>query len=268
MKKPRKKKQLNLIPQLLKSFNHIQFVERNHTYNNLELDRTLKSVTTVLNSLKQKFNRDYWSRFKAEEAGVTQEEILQEWDYKRHLGISRGNFVHDKFEKLLQRKTIRSPKNSLDKFGPYSKDYLEHTAILNQQMVEAIRNYPYIPIVQEYVVGNDIIGGMLDNISYNEKTKNFIILDYKTDKQFNYKSPYKKKFLKPLSHLDECEYNKYALQLSLYRLIIEQAIPDIRFDDNTVIWFYFGANKAQIIKLPYYKKEAEDVFEFRRELVS
>ena len=49
------------------------------------------------------------------------------------------------------------------------------------------------------------------------------LIDWKTNKQINKKSKYKKKGIHELTKdIEDCEYEKYSLQLNAYKLILEK----------------------------------------------
>jgi ATP-dependent exoDNAse (exonuclease V) beta subunit len=54
-----------------------------------------------------------------------------------------------------------------------------------------------------------------------ENATEFAILDFKTNKKFNFFSAFNERLLYPLDHLDYCEYNIYSLQLALYAYMYE-----------------------------------------------
>jgi ATP-dependent exoDNAse (exonuclease V) beta subunit len=98
----------------------------------------------------------------------------------------------------------------------------------------------------------------MDNLSFNKKTNELVIFDYKTNKKINRISKYKNKLLSPLEHLDDCEYNKYTLQIWLYKLILERNTP-FSIGDSYILWF---SNEGyEQIKIPNFRKEAELILE-------
>ena len=62
----------------------------------------------------------------------------------------------------------------------------------------------------------------------------FDINDYKTNKVINFYSQYAKKLLPPMDHLDDCQYNIYALQLSIYAYFYEQC-PLSHLNDKVML---------------------------------
>ena len=66
----------------------------------------------------------------------------------------------------------------------------------------------------------DNIAGTADLVY--EKEKSFMLGDFKTNKRFNFHSSFNEYMIGPLSHLTVCEFNTYALQLSLYAYLYEK----------------------------------------------
>ena len=60
----------------LAKFNNIKFHDKEHIYY-LDKVRT-KSVTSIIGEYKHPFDKDYWSQKKADERGISKEEILKE----------------------------------------------------------------------------------------------------------------------------------------------------------------------------------------------
>jgi hypothetical protein len=101
---------------------------------------------------------------------------------------------------------------------------------------------------------------MLDMLAYNTQTETFEIYDFKTNKRFSLESEYKKNFLPPVEHLDECEFNSYSLQLSLYKIFIEK-YTDIKIGDIKVIWFSVNNEDYKILPLKFMPDECAAIME-------
>ena len=118
----------------------------------------------------------------------------------------------------------------------------------------------YHLIKSEFVIGDPKLKltGTLDNLSYNKEEKTLSIFDYKTNKEIKMHNKYGEKFLPPLDHLDVCEYNKYGIQIWLYKLILERNTP-FKIGDSYILWFSSDGYKK--IKVPDLKKETELLLE-------
>jgi hypothetical protein len=86
--------------------------------------------------------------------------------------------------------------------------------------------------------------------------KKIIIRDWKTNKEIKTSNKYDKLFY-PVAHLDNCEYVKYSLQLSLYGYMLEQfgyEVVDIEFE-HFVLDSDNKAVSSTIYKCPYLKED-------------
>jgi len=72
----------------------------------------------------------------------------------------------------------------------------------------------------ELIVDFDIFCGQIDKLFINHK-KQFWIDDYKTNKAIKVNNPFQR-MKDPISHLEDCNYNHYRLQLSLYAWMLIQ----------------------------------------------
>lgn len=70
-----------------------------------------------------------------------------------------------------------------------------------------------------------------------------LIKTHNTDKKIDYKNQYQN-FKKPLTHIEDCEFNKYSLQVNLYRKLLE---PVITINQMYIIWF--NQNNESYVKI-------------------
>ena len=111
----------------------------------------------------------------------------------------------------------------------------------------------------ECVISNKWFGGQIDGLFRNTKTGKLALIDYKNDKEIKYENKYNK-FQAPIAHLDDCNYNKYCLQVSMYKKIFEEEtgleIPEIK-----IIWFNKDSEDYEIIEPKILTKEIEDLWQ-------
>lgn len=194
------------------NFSQIQFDKARHSYT--YHGRKLTSVTRVINQLKPPFDADYWSQKKADERGVSKEVILAEWDQKRDASISKGIRVHEHIESVLtgQATTEDAFLALNDKLPEMDAFDVLWQTLAGQVEVEQI----------EWVIGdgNLGIGGTVDTMLFGRNTNLHHVWDWKTNKSFKTENRFQT-LLAPFDDLDDCEFNVYSLQASLYRLIID-----------------------------------------------
>lgn len=80
------------------------------------------------------------------------------------------------------------------------------------------------------------------------------------------KNKYEQKALPPISHLDDCTYNRYALQLSLYKYILEKNYG-IEVSELRLGIFNPAYNKPYLLKIPFLKNEVETLMSLRESII-
>lgn len=259
-----------ILQKLHTAFSHLIFYDEGHRYLDSRTDKFIPSVTQTIGKYVKSFNKEYWTLYKAlERAGVktkkhhseqqmyldgvlvsldkarevarqictvTPQQIGHEWESLSIQGKAKGTSLHKYAEGCVYGKRSEEGFVQVDK-------WVDDTYIKGD----------YFPIRMEIIVGNDIVCGQSDNLSgYRSEV---FLKDYKTDKKFRDTNPWEN-FLPPFEHLQQCEYNKYALQMSMYSWILED-VANIKVDHLQAIWFPKHTEEYHIIDLPYLKKEAE-----------
>jgi len=137
-------------------------------------------------------------------AGKTREDLFAEWK----ASSVKGTKIHEEMEYYILEKT--PPESIPGKFG--------------QQWVDAVisKNCKLLPEVIVYSKERGI-AGMIDLLVYNPDDKGYTLVDWKTNKKINKKSFKGKVGIKPATlGVEDCNFNHYSLQLSLYRYILEE----------------------------------------------
>jgi len=208
------------IEKKLKCFDDIKFSfdEESHTY---KYDgRKFDSVTTFLKTFKTPFNRDYWSKKKAQERGVDVSVILNEWAVKSSRSLVIGTAVHKYIEDFWGQKEPTIPEDP-DVFDRVKK-FLE----LYDRKLNVF--YPLKPELKVFSKRWRISGTIDQPLLYWDEKMDLpylIIGDWKTNGEFkddNHPKGRYKKLLRPFNHLYENHHNEYSIQISLYRLILEE----------------------------------------------
>ena len=175
---------------------------------------TFQSVTQLIGQFHEPFDSEKWSKIKADQAGVDQDEIKKEWkrlnDYANEVGTDTHQWIEDYFNKLW--KPIPSNLDLIHRINKFNKIFAQHLHKLE-------------PLKFEVRVFSKKwkIAGMIDSL-FLYKGKIFI-LDWKTNKQFTSDDHPKGKYQKLLEPFEEHYKNhlsEYSIQLSLYSLILEE----------------------------------------------
>jgi ATP-dependent exoDNAse (exonuclease V) beta subunit len=251
-------------------FKDVQFSEKDHSYK-INGESAKYSVTKLLHKYQKEFPETIIATAVSKREGITVDDVLEKWSFQRDYANHKGTEFHLFVENFLMRKKCSIDKDAIVKFFKdrpnfNSEDsvekYYKDIAKMLKYFLEFYDWYKedYHLIKSEFVVGDPRtkLVGTMDNLSFNKKTNELVIFDYKTNKKINKISKYKNKLLQPLQHLDDCEYNKYALQIWLYKLILERNTP-FSIGDSYILWF--SGEGYEKIKVPDFRKEAELILE-------
>jgi hypothetical protein len=253
----------------------IQFFEEDHKYIILsEPDVKYTSVTTWNHSHFPKFNADmiiksmingknwapghkYW--------GKTAEEIKKEWSSND--SAVAGTNLHYRIECFMNNDKIPYPYTHQDLFNMYfnasNEEPVEWT-----YFIQFIKDFPHLkPYRTEWVVyDEDVqIAGSIDMV-YENNDGTLSIYDWKRSKEISSKNNYNKFSYTPcLKHIPHTNFWHYALQLNIYKKIIENKYGKkvtelflVRLHPNNIQQTY------ELIKLPMLEQEMENLFEERK----
>ena len=194
------------------------FDEGSHTY---RYDSTkYDSVTTFLKTFKVPFDREYWSKRKAEERGVDVSVVLNEWQQKANNANSLGTRVHKWIEDFWSGNAPEVPEDDdirdrIDKFMEMYDKRLNVLMPLQSELKIFSRKWRLAGTIDQPF----LFWAEQENMPF------LIIGDWKTNGEFrddNHPKGRYKKLLRPFSHLYENHHNDYSIQISLYRLILEE----------------------------------------------
>lgn len=178
------------------------------------------SVTQFLKNFHEKFDSDHWSKIKAEERGITQQDILKEWqeknDYANIVGSATHDWIENYYNKIYQPlPTNQDVINRINKFNVIWAKQLHKLEPVAFELRIFSKKYP--------------IAGTIDSIFlYNGK---LFILDYKTNGEFKHDDHPKgryNKLLEPFDDLYQNHLNEYSIQVGLYALILKEWGFDVR----------------------------------------
>jgi hypothetical protein len=233
----------------LNKFNNVVFTEDGHTYT---VDgKPATSVTTFIGKFKKPFERDFWATRSAKKENKTLQEILDKWDSISLRACNKGSKFHAFAENYINNKILPNiiydfdlDKEAYDKIESHFLKFYENS------------KENLIPIRSELCVGSSQLGicGMVDQLYYSEPLGGLVIFDWKTNKRLEYESKFNNWMLDPISHLPECEFTTYSLQLSLYKYIIELETK-LEIKDCYIVWFNEKNDSYRLIQCADYKKE-------------
>jgi hypothetical protein len=247
--------------------NTVSFVEETHQYFDTN-GNELTSGTRVIGKVKAPFDRERVSKFcgkkLAKESGISEDEaqkqVLAEWDKKKDSSIVRGNWIHNNLEDYL-------------KIGKYD----EKLSSVVEQLQPIIKGvYRFYPEALLYSL-KYMVAGQSDLVTQRQRGKNsvFDFYDYKTNESVGIvfdsigrkKIPakhYNRYMIGPFSHIEDCNYYHYSLQLSLYAYMSELTWG-IKIGRLAILYVDLNL-KLHIYPVPYMRFEAHALLEYHKGL--
>jgi hypothetical protein len=231
-----------------------------HKYHHKKTGEIYKSVTTVLTMLEPPFNAEEVAlaiqnqnpdRKKEQYQNLSQEEILAEWKRINDEANEYGTEVHEILERYLLADKFYIPKN----------DY-ERNIITKFQEIDPMTTgtiYPETVLFSE----KHKLAGTSDIIE--DCGDYFNVWDFKTNKKLRYISEYNHWLNKPVSHLSDCQYNIYSLQLSIYAYLYQM---ETKKKVGRLGLFYLNPelDKFELIPVSYLGLEAKAILDYWLEI--
>lgn len=216
---------------------HIKFDEQSHTYRNSKTNERYTSATQLISKFKKPFDSDFHAERVAKREGVSKEMVLEMWEHEKNKSIVRGKNYHSLLENYVR-------------FGETEKDYSWLYKSFEKQREQLVGNCKNVHA--EKLLWNDEykLAGTCDLLY--EHDNNFTIMDYKTNKAITAFSKYGEYLLPPVDFLSYCEYNVYALQLSLYAYMNEQ-LTNKKIRNLHILYLY--EDRFISFNVPYMKLE-------------
>lgn len=209
----------------------VKFLPQEHKYVSIDPNESINwtSVTSVISKFKEHFDADAIAEKssknkKSKWYGMKPDDIKNAWKSESDRAITLGTWYHNQRESdILDCSTINRDGLDLKIVRSIEIDGLKTAP--NQKLQDGIYPEHFVYLKSAGICGQsdrvEIVNGRVD------------IYDYKTNKEIK-KESYKnwegisKKMLYPVSHLDDCNYNHYALQLSIYMYIILKHNPKLK----------------------------------------
>lgn len=251
---------MNYLEKLNEAFGDFKFFEEDHHYE-FKGQKVGISVTSLISQYANEFDSQTIAERVANKEGRDVQDVLAEWKYKADFACTKGSTCHEytqslwsgeKWEPLLfdeSEEYIKAVNQILKQANNFCEDYqdkLEHLA-------------------DEFIIGSEEydIASAIDHIFINKLTGGLVLVDYKTNTDIYKNEKYAKKMKVPLSHLKDTTLNHYAIQLSIYKYIVEK-YTDLKFEEMFIVWFSEKNDNYEIIEVPYLKDEVKKILENRK----
>lgn len=231
--------------------NRLHFDADSHTY--YLSDKPLKSVTTLVEECFPQFDSLYWAHRKAPQEGITPEELMAKWEAEAQRARDLGTVMHDKIERYYLGEDSGDDTDAYRLFRCF--------AAVNHL-------YPYRTEWRIYFEEYGIAG----TLDFLERTPNgtYNIYDWKRSRKLidrygriETTSPFRKMALHPISHIPDCSYYHYALQVSVYRYILEQKYK-ISINRMRLGIFHPSYKGYYVVDIPYLRDEVIRILEHNK----
>ena len=230
----------------------IQFIEDCHRYIVKNAEDFI-SVTTFIHKFFGKFDAtkiidkhyNNWQENKHPEYhNKTKEEIKALWSRNARESSQHGTKIHKLIEDFLNGLILESDEKEFQYFLDFLKDHPN----LEPYRTEMIVFHEELKLA-----------GTIDLIM--KDGDDYYIVDHKTNKEIK-KNNYFNKGLYPLTHLDDCNYTHYSLQLSIYKAILEKKYG-INIKNLYLLWLNKSNDSYKLIECNYLENEVKAIFSDR-----
>ena len=147
------------------------------------------------------------AEMEAQELGISDEEIMSRWRRNGEAQSKRGQLLHHHAECLLNNVQIEEP---------HSPEFLQLRSIYRSLLLLGLR--PYRTELCIFRCGLRL-AGQIDALFLDQESK-LVIVDWKRIRELKCENPHAS-LLYPLDHLPDTNYWTYALQLNMYRYVLE-----------------------------------------------
>lgn len=269
-----------------KENDEVIYNDAKHLYVGKDNKEQYVSVTTLIHYYQNEFDKDFWSSYKALEALLDpdnfailrdtllstkkfdmryvskmqidekeffdkKQEVLDGYAEANKKGCERGTEIHAQYENQYYGKE----KHNLKKFG-LKGDFICKPNYYELNLPKGI--YPEFLISKSSEDGILKVAGQIDLLV--KDGNDIYIYDYKTNKELKRKSYYDRSkksntmMKHPLSHIMDCNFMHYTLQLSTYAYLLQQINPDFNIKLLQIIYIDHN-NNVEEIEVDYLKDD-------------
>ena len=242
------------------AFKDFKFFESDHHYEYKEQQVGI-SVTKLIETYTNEFNSETIAEKVAAKEGKSTQEILNEWKAKNEWSCLKGQKSHE-FAQNLWKGELYQPsiKNAVE----WQKKALESIQTQAKQFYNDFCD-KLEHIADEFIIGSEEydIASAIDHLFVNRMTQELVLVDYKTNTDIHKNEKYAKNMKVPLHNLKDTTLNHYAIQLSIYKYLVEK-YTGLQVSEMFIVWFSEQNKTYEIINVPYLKTEIKKILENRR----
>ena len=248
------------LQELNKAFGNFKFFPEDHHYE-FKGKRVGISVTTFYAQYENEFDSEGMAEKVAIRDNKSIQEVLDEWKYKNQFACIKGSNGHNFAQSLWNGELYQEqPFDASEGFKMANKIIYEQAKKFYKDYCGRLEH-----LADEFVVGSEDydIASAIDHIFINKLTGGLVLVDYKTNIDLYKSDKYAKNMKVPLTHLKDTILNHYAIQLSIYKYLVEK-YTNLKFEEMFIVWFSELNENYKIIEVPYLKNEVEKILELRR----
>jgi len=205
----------------------LKFTAHDHKYRS-EDDIDWLSVTSLISQFKQPFDADKIATKSAKSKkskwyGMTPEDIKAAWKAEALRATTLGTWYHNCRESdICGLEDMERHGSTVPVFKPIEIEGIKHSP--EQKIKEGVYPEHMVYLKSAGICGQSDLVEVIDGVVH--------ITDYKTNKEIKVEGytnweGVTQKMAQPVSHLDDCHLNHYALQLSMYLFIILKHNPKL-----------------------------------------
>lgn len=195
------------------------FDSEEHTYIRKGIYYT--SVTDVIDNFCKDFKKDRISKAIARKENRSQEEVLEEWDLKREISTSWGDAFHKSAELWIKYKQKPNQELLQDFIDKLDKE-IKRDRCMTEEIVYNDRLA---------IAGTIDVVEMLSEGERGSYKGDVRLIDIKTnngfDKSYN-------NLLKPFNKLKDTKLNRYRMQLTVYKELLER-LKEVKVKDMEIL---------------------------------
>ena len=227
----------------------LTFTESDHKYED-DRGQTYTSVTTFLHNFFEEFDEQATAaRMEAQGKGVAPE-LIAAWHKNRDEACDYGTRTHETAEAALRGEAPpHQPRDERERLAFRAVwNYCKQKILPRGKVIG-----PELMVFAEHL-------GLAGTIDLPVKLPDgtVCLLDWKTNKSIDREGFNGKMALGPISHLPDCNFIKYALQLNIYQQILLHAgyLPWGTNFKRGLLWIVPGEDRVEFIPVPDLTAEA------------
>ena len=240
---------------------HIVFHEPTHTYYIDGSSEKVISCTKFIHEFFPHFDPDATIAKMMKSAkwttsvwyGKSAEEIKKTWNDSGKEASEKGTAMHLAIEQFLH--------GAIEQIDPSNYSTIEWKYFMNfWRDVE----HDLVPYRSEWEVWmrEYLLCGSIDMVFYSKKLKGYVIYDWKRSKEIKTSNNFSNGY-GPVSHLPDCNYWHYTLQLNIYKYFLEK-FYGLNIVDLCLVIIHPDNKNYRLIRLNMLDEEVEGMLECRQ----